>query len=81
MPYNMIELVECLSDHTYAMRPIALTWEGRRLEISGILAEWRTPAAKHFRVNTSEGLKFELIFSENPDAIPGSSWQVHPIQE
>ncbi len=77
----MAEIVECLSDFTYPMRPIALTWQGRRLEISGTLSEWRTPAARHFRVSTADGLNFELIYNESPDAIPGSLWQVHPIQE
>ena len=29
----MGELVECHSGFTYADKPVALTWEGRRLEI------------------------------------------------
>jgi len=28
----MAELVECHSGFTYADKPVALTWEGRRLE-------------------------------------------------
>jgi hypothetical protein len=81
MPYNMTEIVECLSSHTYAQNPVALYWDGRRLEIVKILAEWRTPGKKHFRVRAEAGWLFELVFTENPDALPGSSWQVHPIQE
>ena len=39
----MGELVECHSGFTYAERPVALTWEGQRLEITRILAEWHSP--------------------------------------
>jgi hypothetical protein len=77
----MGEIVECLSSATYAENPIALHWEGQMLEITKVLAEWRTPGKKHFRVLTTTALIFELIFDQDPDAIPGSSWQVHPIQE
>ena len=60
----MDELVECLSGFTYADKPVALTWEGRRLEIVVITAEWRTPDERHFRVRTTNGLDFELTFGE-----------------
>ena len=75
-----MEDVECLSSSTYAERPLALTWQGVRREITGILAEWRTPAARHFRVKTNDGLFFELTFHESPDAGgSGSAWQIQPI--
>jgi hypothetical protein len=60
----MGELVECHSGFTYADKPIALTWEGRRLEIVGIPAQWRTPDERHFRVRTSNGQDFELSYRE-----------------
>jgi len=60
----MDELVECLSGFTYADKPVALTWEGRRLEIVVITAEWRSPDERHFRVRTTNGLDFELTFGE-----------------
>jgi hypothetical protein len=60
----MTDLVECHSDSGYAEKPVALTWEGRRLDIDLVLAEWRTPEAKYFRVRTSDGQVFELCYTE-----------------
>jgi hypothetical protein len=67
----MGELVECHSGFTYADRPVALTWEGRHLEIVEILAEWRTPEKNHFRVRTSNNLEFELAYSHATN-----EWQI-----
>jgi hypothetical protein len=67
----MSELVECHSGFTYPDRPIALTWEGQRLEIARILAEWRTPEKIHFRVRTADSREFELEYSHITD-----EWQV-----
>jgi hypothetical protein len=70
----MGELVECHSDYTYAEKPVALTWEGRRLEIVEILAQWRTPDEKRFRVCTSDGREFELSYHEAT-----SEWQIYQL--
>ena len=67
----MDELVECLSGFTYADKPVALTWEGRRLEILAITAEWRNPDERHFRVRTTNRLDFELTFGE-----ADNEWQI-----
>lgn len=67
----MGELVECHSGFTYAERPVALTWEGLRLKIVEILAEWRTPEEKHFLVQTTDGRKFTLAYSQSTD-----TWQI-----
>ena len=67
----MGELVECHSGFTYADTPVALTWEGQRLEIVQILAEWRTPEKKLFRVRTAGGMEFELAYSQATD-----EWQI-----
>jgi hypothetical protein len=68
------DLVECRSDAEYADRPLALMWQGRRLEIKEILERWRSPDQKGFRIKTTEGQAFELIYREIPD-----DWQIHPI--
>ncbi len=65
--------VECLSDSIYAERPIALTWEGRRLEITEILARWRTPRERCFRVRTRDQAVFDLTLDET------DGWHIHPI--
>ncbi len=70
----MGELVECHSGFTYADRPVALTWEGERLEIVEILTEWRTPGEKLFRVRTAEGREFELAYS-----LLTEEWQIKSL--
>jgi hypothetical protein len=60
--------VECRSETEYAGRPTAYTVEGERLEITRLLAEWRTPQGKCFRVQAQNGQVFELCYSEVDDA-------------
>jgi len=67
------ELVECHSGYTYAERPVAFYWQGERLEVDRIAAQWQAPDGKHFRVSTRDGQVFELVYSE-----PGAKWQVYP---
>jgi len=67
----MGDLVECLSGSGYADKPLALTWEGQRLEVQEVLSEWRTPEAKYFRVRTSSGQVFELGYTEATE-----TWQI-----
>lgn len=69
-----MDAVECRSDIEYAERPLALTWLGQRLEIAEILARWRGPNEKGFRVKTSDGQAFELTYRELPD-----EWHIQPI--
>jgi hypothetical protein len=63
----MSESVECHSEYEYAERPLALTWNGQRLEISDILEQWHNPGEKCFRVRTTEGQMFELCYGEFTD--------------
>ena len=67
----MGDLVECHSGFTYADRPIALTWEDQRLEISLILSRWRTPDRNYFRVRTTDSREFELAYNLATD-----EWQI-----
>jgi hypothetical protein len=69
-----MEKVECRSDTEYADRPLSLTWDGCRYEIAEILAMWRGPGEKGFRVKTASGHAFELTYREVPD-----EWHVQPI--
>jgi hypothetical protein len=64
-------VVECHSGHTYAERPRAFEWEGERLAIVEIAAEWQTPEAKHFRVILGDQRTFELIYDPSED-----EWQI-----
>ena len=59
--------VECRSESSYAEKPVALTWEGERLEIAQILSRWRNPGQSHFRVQVTDGRIFELTYDEAAD--------------
>ena len=65
------DLVSCRSDYSYAQRPVALQWEGQRLTVRTVEAEWRAPEGRGFRVVTTSNLKFELVYHELDD-----EWQV-----
>jgi hypothetical protein len=70
----MANPVECHSGHEYAGRPVALTWAGERFEVETIIAEWRTPESKGFRVQAvGEGI-FELVYNQVSD-----TWEVTVI--
>lgn len=70
----MMNAVECRSDTAFAERPLSLTWQGCKYEIAEIIARWRGPAERGFRVKTTDGCAFELTYWEIPD-----EWQVQPI--
>jgi len=70
----MSEQVECHSGFEYAERPVALHWEGERLEISQIEAQWRIPGGKKFRVRTTNERTFELFYGEMYD-----EWKIDPL--
>jgi hypothetical protein len=66
--------VECNSEYSYAQRPSAIWWQGRRQEVETVESEWRTPRGKAFRVRTRLGSRFELLYAELED-----SWQAEII--
>lgn len=66
--------VECRSDSSFAERPLSLIWQGRSYEIAEIIARWRGPSEKGFRVKTADGHAFELTYLELPD-----DWVVQPL--
>ncbi len=70
----MIDTVECRSDSEYAERPLAVTWNGQHYEIAEIVARWRGPGEKGFRVKTTNGQAFDLTYREIPD-----EWIVQPL--
>jgi hypothetical protein len=72
----MAELVECRSDLDFADTPLALHWEGRRLKIVEIVARWRTPQGKSFRVKSAGDQLFELFYDE-----VNEEWHIHLLIE
>ena len=70
----MTRRVECYSGVEYAERPTAFEWEGRRLEVETVLAQWRTPEGRRFRVRVRDGQTFELTYVKSHD-----EWQIHQL--
>lgn len=70
----MTDRVECHSGYAYAQRPTALWWEGTRLEVTAVEAEWRTLEGKRFRVRTGDGRMFELCYTELYD-----EWRIRAV--
>jgi len=67
----MNDQVYCRSDNKYAERPVALVWEGEKLEIEEVYASWRTPDGISFRVQTVNKQTFNLHYNESKD-----NWQI-----
>ncbi len=63
----MGDLVECRSEYDYAGRPTAVWWQGVRLEVAAVEAQWRTPDGKGFRVRTTDGQVFEVFYGAMND--------------
>jgi hypothetical protein len=55
--------VECYSGLEYADRPRAVWWQGARVEVEIVEAEWRSPEGKGFRVRLISGQTLDLFFS------------------
>jgi hypothetical protein len=68
------EIVECHSGYEYAERPVAVWWQGQRLVVEAVEAEWRISGGKKFRVRTVGGQVFELLYVELYD-----EWRVHAL--
>jgi hypothetical protein len=74
----MTDMVECHSGAAYAERPTALTWQGQRLIVAEILSQGLTPLAKWFRVRTTDGQVFELVYGQAAgDCSSEHEWQIH----
>ncbi len=66
--------VKCLSGSHYAERPLSFTWENDLYEVQTILAQWRSPEGRSFRVRTSDQHLFELRYDETHDR-----WEIRPL--
>jgi len=56
----MVDPVECHSGYEYPQRPMAISWNGMQHQVKLIIAEWRTPEGRFFRVESMDGNLFEL---------------------
>ncbi len=60
--------VWCRSESRYAERPVAFVWEGQRMEVRQILAQWREPAGPGFRVLAEDHRVYTLQYDEASQA-------------
>jgi len=56
-----------MSGSRYGERPLAFTWDGERLEVTGVQRQWRTPEGMCYRVITQEERSFDLFYFEDED--------------
>jgi hypothetical protein len=70
----MAEQVECRSEIAYAERPVALTWQGKRLLVSEVLVSSRVPEGMRFRVRTKDDQVFDLVYDQ-----AGDTWLVWQV--
>jgi hypothetical protein len=62
------EKVFCYSGNEYPDRPVSILLDGNRFEISRIIARWRTPEGRFFRVVAADDRVFDLHYFEVGDA-------------
>jgi hypothetical protein len=68
--------VECYSGTRYAERPVALTWNGKRLSIEAIERAWQTPDSQAFVVRVTGDLRFVLFYLPSKD-----QWTARPLED
>lgn len=64
--------VDCYAGAGYPERPRAFVWQGERYEVEEVGRRWRTPAEYGFRVRTTAGEYFTLLYHELED-----TWTLH----
>jgi len=68
--------VLCYSGLEYAERPIALHWQGQRLDVEKVLDSQKIPNGKRFTVLVSTQQVFELTYDELED-----QWQIIEVDQ
>jgi hypothetical protein len=65
--------VSCYSGLEYAGRPRSFEWQGKRLVVAAVEAEWRAPDSKRFRVLTTGERRFDLVYY-----VLNDRWSIQP---
>jgi hypothetical protein len=71
----MNDRVECRSETSYAERPTAVHWQGRRLEVQQVIARWREPWGVRFRVRLDDERILDLAYHQ-----AGDTWDIEPYE-
>lgn len=54
--------VTCYAGRKYPERPTSFVWRDEEQIVEAIEGEWMTPEGPHFRVRTSAGERFHLVY-------------------
>lgn len=65
--------VECYAGSSYPQRPRAVEWQGERLIVDRIEAQWRQPEGFGFLVSTTDGQVLELFYFVAQDVWQGKA--------
>lgn len=68
-----IDPVECYASSSYPQEPRVVHWQGQRLVVAEIEAQWRQPDGFGFRLRTSDGQHFAALYLIGDDR-----WHVQP---
>jgi hypothetical protein len=63
------------SGSAYAEYPLRFEFQGETLAVDEVLARWRTPTGKRFRVRAARAL-FDLVYDEVQD-----QWRVEQLSD
>lgn len=74
MDRKIVAKVECQSGYSSCDHPNAVWWLGQRHLVKAIMAEWRTPIEKHYRLLVPENMIFHAAFH-----MKNNSWNVEKI--
>ena len=74
MGRKIVSKVECHSGFSSCDHPTAIWWQGHHHLVKAIIAEWRTPIEKHYRLLIDENLILNAVFNEK-----NNSWNVEKI--
>lgn len=66
--------VEYHSGYSCCDHPSAIWWQGQRHLVKTIIAEWRTPVEKHYRLLVAEDLILKAVLNEKENL-----WKVERI--
>ena len=74
MGRKITSTVECHSSYSSCDHPSAIWWQGKRHLVKAIIAEWRTPVEKHYRLFVDEKLFLKAIYNDKENI-----WKVERI--
>lgn len=66
--------VHCAGGAEYPQQPRVFEWLGARYSVAQVLHEWRLPDGIGYRVSTTDGAQYELVYRPAREV-----WEVHAL--